>query len=117
VSVGLHSCRFFADARRNGALELLLSTPLTVKEILKGQWLTIRRVYLAPVIGVLGLELLPAFSMLAMGLDTSAVPTLVVGGAWFVAGLASFVTDVFAAAWVGMLVGLTAKKPALCKRA
>jgi ABC-type transport system involved in multi-copper enzyme maturation permease subunit len=111
VPVGLHSCRFFADSRRNGALELLLSTPLTVQEILGGQWLTIRRTYLAPVIAVLGLELLPSFTMLTQGLGANVFPTLAAGGL-FLAGLVTLVTNVFAAAWVGMLVGLTARKPA-----
>ena len=38
----------FAEARRSGALELLLSTPLTVADILRGQWLAIRRLFLLP---------------------------------------------------------------------
>lgn len=112
VSVGMHSCRFFADARRNGALELLLSTPLTVKEILRGQWLTIRRVYLAPVVGVLGLQLLPMLTMLAEGPGPGGFSAVMMSG-WFLLGLATLVTDVIAAAWVGMLVGLTARKLAL----
>jgi hypothetical protein len=112
VPVGLRSCRFFADARRNGALELLLSTPLTVKEILRGQWLTMRRAYLAPVIALLGLELLPAFTMLSQGLGPNTFSSLTAGGLFLAGVMVTSVTDVFAAAWVGMLVGLTSKKPA-----
>jgi len=112
VPVGLHSCRFFADARRNGALELLLSTPLTVKEILRGQWLTLRRAYLAPVIAVLGLELPLVFTMLPNTAGANVFPTLVAGGLFLAGSMVTLVTDVFAAAWVGMLVGVTARKPA-----
>jgi hypothetical protein len=94
-------------------LELLLSTPLTVKEILRGQWLTIRRSYFAPVIAALGLELLPAFTILTQGLGGNAGYGTLATGALFLAGMmVTLVTDVFAAAWVGMLVGLTARKPA-----
>jgi len=112
ASVGLHACRFFADARRNGALEMLLSTPLTVKEILRGQWLTIRRVYLAPVLAVLGLEVLRGLTMLTQGLGAGVVPILMTGG-WYFKEMVTLVTDIFAIAWVGMLVGLTARKPGL----
>src|SRR5208282_211431 len=35
--VALEACRFFVEARRNGALEMLLSTPLTSRDILSGQ--------------------------------------------------------------------------------
>ena len=110
VPVGLHSCRFFADARRNGALELLLSTPLTVKEILRGQWLTIRRTYLAPVIAVLGIEVLLASAMLPTTAGSNVLPILA-GSGLLLGGMVTLVADIFAAVWVGMLVGLTARKP------
>jgi ABC-type transport system involved in multi-copper enzyme maturation permease subunit len=112
VLVGLFACRFFVELRRNGALELLLSTPLTVKDIVRGQWLALRRLFLFPVLAVLGLQLLVIFEQVTEG-----------SGGWFFGaarfgwpslfGTPGFIPDVFAAAWIGMLVGLTAKKSAL----
>ena len=40
--------RQFAEDRHSGALELVVSTPLGVKEILRGQWLALRRQFLGP---------------------------------------------------------------------
>ena len=45
------------EQRHSGALEFLLScTPLTVEEILAGQWLALRRQLLRPMIGVLATD-------------------------------------------------------------
>ncbi|HKS37229.1 MAG TPA: ABC transporter permease subunit [Verrucomicrobiae bacterium] len=110
VPIGLHACRFFAEARRNGGLELLLSTPLTVKEILRGQWLTLRRKYLAPLIAVLGVEVLLASAMLPTPVGSNVL-SILAGSGLLLLGMVTLVTDIFTAVWVGMLVGLTARKP------
>src|SRR6185437_16882277 len=47
------ACTRLADDRRIGALELLLSTPLTTGEMLCGQWLAFRRQFAKPVLVVL----------------------------------------------------------------
>ncbi len=48
--------RCFADARRAGALELLMTTPLSVPEILRGHWMALRRVLFWPVVALLALQ-------------------------------------------------------------
>ena len=45
-----------AEDQRTGAFELLLSTPLTVQDILRGQLLALRRQFLRPLLVVLGVE-------------------------------------------------------------
>ncbi len=45
VLIAFQACRFFVDARRNGALEMILSTPLTSYEIIQGQWLALKRIF------------------------------------------------------------------------
>ena len=52
------TCQRLAEDRRIGALELLLSTPLTTREILRGQWLALKRQFAKPLAVVLVLEYL-----------------------------------------------------------
>lgn len=117
VSMAFQSCRFFSEARRSGAFELLICTPLTTREMLRGQWLAIRRHHLIPVIAVLGLY---AMGMVAtFGFSGSAAAAVSAGGwmpvwimiGWHVYPMLRFVADVFAVVAVGMLMGLTSRKP------
>ena len=111
IEVGVQASRFFSETRRNGALELLLCTALTTQDLISGQWLTLRRRFLAPVAVVSGLVLvLMFFSFAGVGSDFIFVVLFAGGKCLFL--LAAFIADVFAAGWIGMLVGLTAKKPA-----
>ena len=43
------ACRHFVDHRHSGTLELLLSTPLKVSQILRGNLLALQRQFAAPV--------------------------------------------------------------------
>jgi ABC-type transport system involved in multi-copper enzyme maturation permease subunit len=110
IEVGIQASRFFGEARRTGALELLLCTPLTTDEIIKGHWLTLRHWFLAPVAAMVGLVLL----MLVVGIVEAGrdefLFAVFMGGKCLLL-VAAFIADVLAAGWVGMLVGLTAKKP------
>jgi hypothetical protein len=51
------ACRSLAEAKRSGALELLLTTPLQPGEILRGQWRGLRRIFLNPLLLVLVLRM------------------------------------------------------------
>ncbi len=113
VMIGLSACRFFVELRRNGALELLLSTPLTVKEILGGQWLALRRMFLFPATAIVGLQLLLLSLALPGNSSAGLVGRFGLEGWAMSLGALSFLPDLFAAAWIGVLVGLTAKKIAL----
>jgi hypothetical protein len=48
VRVMLQGARAFAESRRNGALATLLTTPLTERDIIRGQMLAFKRETLAP---------------------------------------------------------------------
>ena len=110
IEVGIQASRFFSETRRTGALELLLCTPLTTEEIVKGHWLTLRRRFFAPVAAVVGLVLLLlVFGLVEAGRDFILFAVFMGGKCLFL--VAAFIADVLAAGWVGMLVGLTAKKP------
>ncbi len=114
---GVQACRFFVETRRNGALELLLSTPLTTKQIIDGQWLALRRIFLWPVIIILVAQLVSIagqFMNQYYSTATQAMPawlssTLPVGLLLY--GSAKFVADLFAVGWFGMWLALYLKNP------
>jgi len=97
--------RQLAEERKAGTLELLLCTPLSVREILRGQGLSLQRQFLGPVLIVLVLEL--AFMLAGLRQIDSGDR-----GLWLAvwpAGMVMFVADLFALYWVAMWQGLTAK--------
>jgi ABC-type transport system involved in multi-copper enzyme maturation permease subunit len=120
IIVASQACRFFVESRKNGALELLLCTPLRNRDIIRGQWLALRRIFLWPLLIFALFNLTPlAFiigrAITGPGLFEALGP---IGGAmgallitlWFTFGL---LADIFTIGWVGMWLGLTAKKPNL----
>jgi ABC-type transport system involved in multi-copper enzyme maturation permease subunit len=93
------------EDRNSGALELLLSTPLGVADILRGQWLALRKQFLLPVVTALVLEaclLIQAGPFKWIGRDENLAPL-------FIAGMVMLVADLFALGWVAMWTGLTAR--------
>ncbi|MEO5804037.1 MAG: ABC transporter permease subunit, partial [Verrucomicrobiota bacterium] len=56
IWVTSEACTRLVEDRRSGALELLLSTPLDVKEIIRGQHLALRRQFAAPFLLLIVLE-------------------------------------------------------------
>lgn len=100
------ACRPLSEDRANGALELLLSTPMSVDEILQGQILALKRQFGGPVAVVL----LADFAMFLAGnrnhLLTDPNDWLML----FLTGVLVLVADLYTLAWVGMWLGLTSKK-------
>jgi len=50
------SCRFFLEARRSGMTELLLAAPLDEKQIVRGHWRALLRMFLVPVLILLSVH-------------------------------------------------------------
>ncbi len=97
--------RQIAEDRKSGTLELLLSTPLQVREILHGQILGLLRQFLAPVLVVLGVECLFMAASVADSGGESAAYTF-----WtYTAGMVMFVLDLVAIYWIGIWQGLSAR--------
>lgn len=120
---GWQACRFLADARHTGGIDLLLSTPLSGREILGGQWRELRRLFLAPglflVIGPLltaTLATIASWGELRDALSRSG-GLVEFGFAWFMSigaqfvAVGTFVADLFALGWLGMWMALTVRKP------
>ena len=100
--------RSLAEHRKTGALELLLSTPLSIREILRGQGLALRRQFLGPVLLALAAE---TVFMLATVREAVPDEERVFWFALWTAGMLMLVADLFALFWVGMWQGLTARNP------
>jgi hypothetical protein len=112
VWVAFEACDSFAGARATGAMELLLSTPLHVRQILRGQHLALRELFFGPIAFLLAVEVCLVIGQLWIisqgggGLFQNAALILVLGFC-----LVWFVVDLFAVAEVGMWYGLTSTKP------
>jgi hypothetical protein len=91
--------RQFGFDRRSGALELLLSTPLAVRQIVRGQLLSLWRQFAAPA----------AVVVVADFVFMSAVNRDVTWKFFWVAITIVFVLDLITLAWVSMWLGLCHK--------
>ncbi len=108
-------CRFFVEARRNGTLEMLLCTPLTNREIIRGQALAIRRTFLWPLVTFLLLFLVPLLHQAISSFYAFHGQQFAVASVF---GLASgaikavrTAADFLALFWFGLWTALTLKKP------
>jgi ABC-type transport system involved in multi-copper enzyme maturation permease subunit len=103
------SGRQFVEERKQGSLELVLSTSLTVPEILRGQRLALQRQFLGPLIFILGVWVLLMFA------TTDSLRTEVPDvGFWillWLGGMVVLLADLAALYWVGMWQALVAKRP------
>ncbi len=107
----LEAGRQLAEDRRQGALELLLSTPLTVQEILRGQLLALKRQFLGPMVVTL---LVFFLFLMAAASDEMLLENPENRSFWvlcWTAGMVMLVADLAALYWVGMWNALTAKNP------
>jgi len=121
--VASQASRFFVDATRNGALELILVTPATPAQIVKGQWRALCRTFLIPGLLLLAVSLTSELLQL-QELWKNMPPGQVVGGpgnfnmihyqiVGMVTGILSYAANLFAVAWFGMWMGMTTRKPTM----
>jgi len=104
--VGLETCRELAEARQSGVFELLLSSPLTVADIVRGQWLALRRQFLIPIALSLAVVLIFLLGALAHSYAGHAQLILLWGG-----GMVMFLLDVAALFWTGLYSAVTTRTP------
>jgi hypothetical protein len=112
LRIAFQSCHCLAEARRNNALEMLLVTPLTVEQIIRGQVLALKRAFYMPVIVILSLEVVGLFGGLigaTFGKGDDGSYMVLIGGL-VLAYIGLVVLDIFAVIWAGMWYGLSAKK-------
>jgi ABC-type Na+ efflux pump permease subunit len=96
-----------AQERQNGTLELILSTPIRVEEILKGHGMAMRRMFAGPLIGVLLLD--AVLGVLVVTVESWS-PKDVVLAPILLGGAVILVLDSVAMVWQGLWAGLSEKR-------
>jgi hypothetical protein len=91
-----------SEQREAGMLELLLTTPVSVADILRGQWLALRKQFLGPVLAVIAAELFLVCFLRGRFLDSSSL-------AIWLASILMLPADILALCWVTMLAAFRAK--------
>jgi hypothetical protein len=104
--VGLETCRELAEGRQSGAFELLLSTPLTVGDVVHGQWLALKRQFLVPVLVSFGV----VFVFMLGALDHSPSDHGQIVMVW-VGSMLMFAADAVALFWTGLYSAVTSSSP------
>ena len=102
------AARQLTEERRAGTLELLLSTPLEVRDILRGQWLALVRQFLGPVLLVLVVEWLLMFVVVSSALNEDRALWV----SLWLGEMAMLLADLAALYWLCQWLALTARNPA-----
>jgi len=105
--VAAKACQFFAEARRSGALELLLATPLTSRQTTQGAWLGLLRLFAGPVLLLMCLQVATSVvgsQVREEGNDFAWVLTVASAVGALVAP-----ANLIALTWFGLWMGLTSK--------
>jgi ABC-type transport system involved in multi-copper enzyme maturation permease subunit len=111
VWFALEAGKQLAEDRRQGALELLLSTPLTVQDILRGQRLALERQFLGPVVAVLTVFFLFLTASSSDAMSQQNPEDRALWMLFWAALMVMLVADLAGLYWVGMWEGLAAKNP------
>lgn len=111
VAIAIEAARRFNEDRRNGALELLLVTPLKVEQILVGQAKAVwgkfqgsRKALWLMNVGFMFVTLLCGETLQMSGGDQGIFCLIYLGG------VLALGVDSFALSWVGMAAGLRSRK-------
>ncbi len=109
------ACRRFGEDRRSGALELMLSTPLSVKEILRGQMLALKRQFQRPLLLILLIDVLFVVGCIHHDITANRWRNPNDINSWasvltFAVGMIMLVADAYTIGWLGMWVGLTTRR-------
>lgn len=108
IWIALAAGRRFVEDRRSGALELILSTPLSERDIIRGQGRALLRQFLGPVLLVLVLDAVLFFICQSVtGNSPGRKQWLNIG--LFAAGVMVFLADVVALGWLALWRGLKAR--------
>lgn len=98
-------CTRVIQDRRSGALELLLSSPLSVREIALGQHLALKRIFGKPLIVLLLSELFLMF----LALKFMAKPSPTDRALTYIAAISTLLLDLWALKWLGIWLSLFGK--------
>jgi len=103
------ACASFSVDRDKGALEVLLSTPLRVTDVIEGHWLALRRLFAGPFLTLLALETILLSWIAGSGFLTPDERLLWVLFGFF--GLILLFGDCAGIGWLGMWLAIREKTP------
>ncbi len=106
VWVAAKACFMISDARASGALDLLLTTPLSPGAIVDGHGEALRRQFFLPFAALSMAEVIIAAALDVRTERAAFAPVATIVGAAFMGA------QMVAAGWFGLWSGLTTKKPA-----
>jgi len=120
--VAAQANRFPAELRRTGVAELILCTPVTVRQILRGQWAALQGMFVVPACIILVFQVvLTTLTLQRFGRGSGQTPVVKWAGHSFsqfevsqilsaISSGVGFATTLCALAWFGMWMGLTTRK-------
>jgi ABC-type transport system involved in multi-copper enzyme maturation permease subunit len=113
IWVAGQAARFFVEGWSNGALELLLCSPLHPRQIVQGQWLALKRIFFLPTALLAAVQLIGGILEIGnysqMG-QNAREGWMTFRAVMIAGGFINFFVGLAAIAWVGMWMGLTTKK-------
>jgi hypothetical protein len=104
--IALEASRQLNQDRRSGSLELLLVTPLSIDQIVRGQKRALRAIFLVPMLLVLATNLGLLVVLIALDPLPAASFGSLVCGEVLVGGALMLLVDFYALGWVGMWMAL-----------
>src|SRR5438046_669267 len=111
VWIAAMACRFFLEARRNGALELILTTPVAVRTIRSGRRRALIRLFFWPVLAIAVLHWLYLYYSWQPYANQPTSQLVFRWHAILASGsLAGFLTDVLALSALGGWLSLSSKR-------
>ena len=108
--IGMMIVRKLADDHHSRALELLLSTPVTARDILNGQLLALRRQFGGPILAMLGMDLVLCYIFIHTPHSYDVPMALCVLP--FAGHMVILVADVWTIAWLGSWMAVSARNAA-----
>jgi hypothetical protein len=112
----VQATRFFVESRRSGALDFLLCTPLTTREIVRGHGKALAVAFFWPVMIFVALLFVPTSLLVTQALGNGGLDralTVVSGSFLAVLTVVRLAMDLFALCWFGMALALTSRRPSL----
>ncbi|MEW6304656.1 MAG: ABC transporter permease subunit [Verrucomicrobiota bacterium] len=103
----------FADDHASGALELLLATPIAIRDILRGRWLALQRQFgwaLACIVVADVCMFAGSVVLMKLGRPWWDYDEIMFWLSMGAAGMIVFVLNAFALAWTSLCFGLTARR-------
>ena len=106
------SCEFWSSGRRDGALETLLSTPLTDQQILEAQWTVLRRMFLRPLVLLLTVLMVgSSVQVFLLSLSPGGFADALAAWGLWIYYLVTLPLELMALAWMGAWLALSGARP------